>query len=194
MENVSAVVVRHFTIVFATMPTLPEEDAPLVRSSFTSDATWTKLCTTVTTPNDQDFRAYVSLVDDKAWEGVTPIGLANAARKDKVNALVAFIADEQALEGEMPVLVVELDAERAENDEPRTFRCVATELWSVENNLDVGNMGWEDFTYDLRDGVHRGFSSEGLQLGAEAPPMQLDGLNTDEASRMTLPTLERPQE
>jgi hypothetical protein len=54
---------------------------------------------------------------------------------------------------EHPILVVDLF------DEPgRTFRVVPSEMWSVENNLSIANMGFEDFVGAVdRDGVFRGF-------------------------------------
>jgi hypothetical protein len=57
------------------------------------------------------------------------------------------------------VLVVELndDAENAEGEAPRTFRCTASQLGSVNNSA---NMDWEDFEDGMRDGVFRGFEEE----------------------------------
>jgi len=167
-------------------PTLPQEDSPLVRTSFTSDAAWDALCAAIAQPNSDGFRAYVSTVNDKAWEATTPRALANAAKADNVNALVAFIADAEAMEGtDMPVLVVELDAERAETDEPRTFRCIVRELWSVENNLNLANMGWDDFADSLEDGVYRGFGdADGVQQGESAPPMALGAADPGGASTL----------
>jgi len=37
------------------------------------------------------------------------------------------------------------------------FRCIPPELWAVENNLNIANMGWNDFADALdEDGVYRG--------------------------------------
>lgn len=153
-------------------PKLPHEDSPLVRTSFASDAAWDALCKAVVTPNEDEFLANVKPVNDKAWADTTPLALANASREDNVNALVAFIVDDQAMDDkDMPVLVVELDAERVESAEPRTFRCIVRELWSVENNLNLANMDWEDFTDELEDGVFRGYEPAGdVQIGGQASP------------------------
>jgi hypothetical protein len=38
------------------------------------------------------------------------------------------------------------------------FRCIPSELWSVDNNLNIANMDWEDFAGSTgEDGVFRGF-------------------------------------
>jgi hypothetical protein len=69
------------------------------------------------------------------------------------HASVLFVVDEAASEGDFPIQVVDLSPER------RTpFRCVARELWGVDNNLNLANMDWEEFasTTDV-DGIHRGF-------------------------------------
>jgi hypothetical protein len=38
------------------------------------------------------------------------------------------------------------------------FRCIPSELWGVDNNLNISNMDWEDFSGAAgEDGVFRGF-------------------------------------
>jgi hypothetical protein len=38
------------------------------------------------------------------------------------------------------------------------FRCISSELWGVDNNLNISNMDWEDFAGAAgKDGVFRGF-------------------------------------
>jgi hypothetical protein len=69
---------------------------------------------------------------------------------------VLFIADRTSLTSpDHPVLVVDL----ADGSGQRPFRCIAQELWSVDNNLNIANMDWEDFANaaDL-DGLFRSFS------------------------------------
>lgn len=64
-----------------------------------------------------------------------------------------FIADEAAqFLPEHPVLVVDL----ADSRPP--FGCIPAALWSVENNLNIANMDWEEFADHVSaDGVFRGF-------------------------------------
>jgi hypothetical protein len=61
-----------------------------------------------------------------------------------VSGLV-FIADETTLtDPDHPVLVVDLMDFEGRHLEP--FRCIPSELWSVENNLNLANMDWSEFT------------------------------------------------
>ncbi|WP_374224939.1 hypothetical protein [Streptomyces sp. RK62] len=54
---------------------------------------------------------------------------------------------------DLPLLVVDLRRERG-----RCVRVVASELWSIENNLLEANMDFEEFTAAVDDGgVFRGF-------------------------------------
>ena len=40
-----------------------------------------------------------------------------------------------------------------------TFRVVPSEMWSVQNNLTISNMDWEEFTDNVdTDGIFRGFN------------------------------------
>ena len=62
-----------------------------------------------------------------------------------------FVADSVALTlPDHPVLVVDL------LDDRQPFRCILSELWGVENNLNLANLGWEE----CQGGVFRGFSPQ----------------------------------
>jgi Domain of unknown function (DUF6924) len=63
-----------------------------------------------------------------------------------------------------PILVVDLSdtylsvAEFPEIAGRTPFRCIPSELWGVDNNLNIANMDWEDFAGAAgEDGVFRGF-------------------------------------
>jgi hypothetical protein len=99
------------------------------------------------------FRAYVELVDSRRWYGRTPEEI-RAAVPSK-SAQVLFVADDVCLDAtEFPVLVIDLFEDR------QPFRCVVTELWGVDNNLNLANMDWETFAESVDDeGVFRGFTT-----------------------------------
>ncbi|MEO6701722.1 MAG: hypothetical protein ABI140_02000 [Jatrophihabitantaceae bacterium] len=61
----------------------------------------------------------------------------------------------------LPLSVVwVLPAEPDLDEERSPFRVTAAELWSVENNLNLANMDWDDFAGAAdSDGVFRGFGS-----------------------------------
>jgi hypothetical protein len=86
-----------------------------------------------------------------------------AAPVDESGPSVLFIADSVTFATpEHPILVVDLrDKYLSLTEFPeiagRTpFRCIPPALWSVENNLSIANLDWEDFAEDTDDdGVYR---------------------------------------
>jgi hypothetical protein len=69
------------------------------------------------------------------------------------HAAVLFIADRVATEGDFPILVIDLSPEARS-----PFRCIARELWGVDNNLNLADMEWDEFASSTgSDGVVRGF-------------------------------------
>ncbi|ANY08834.1 DUF6924 domain-containing protein [Pseudonocardia sp. HH130630-07] len=99
-------------------------------------------------------------MDDRAYSGSGPAQLRSLLPEDYEEDFL-FVADRTALASDgYPILVVPVpDEDEDEDARPRTeFRVVATELWSVENNLSIANMDWGDFSDNVGDdGVFRGF-------------------------------------
>lgn len=50
-----------------------------------------------------------------------------------------------------------IDLAASKKKKVRSFRALPREVWSVENNLSLGNMEWRDFASALKDGVFEGF-------------------------------------
>ena len=136
------------------MPTLPtSEDSLLVRTDFSDDDAWGEVLSAVETENSDGFRAYVQVVEEPEWEGADWQSLRAAALAAAEHAAVLFVVDEAALAEEHPIQVVDLSEDAME-----PFRCITAELWSVDNNLNLANMDWEDFANNVGDdGVFRGF-------------------------------------
>jgi len=103
--------------------------------------------------SEDGFVANFDIVDDCRFERAGWSALRSAVPANDNGASVLFIADEAALDSpDGPVLVVNL------NDyDVDPFRCIASELWGVENNLNISNMDWEEFAESTVDGVFRGF-------------------------------------
>lgn len=137
------------------MPILPStKNSLLVRTSFVDDESWADVLSVVMTENEDGFRAYVEVIDDPTWSKADWEQVRRAPLATGEQAAVLFIVDNAALEPDYPVLVVDLlDLEH----EP--FRCIASELWGVDNNLNIANMDWEEFA-DMAesDGIFRGFA------------------------------------
>lgn len=109
------------------------------------------LVSTVRTENADGFRAYVQFVDDDRWYGATAEDLRSAIPDNDDGASVLFVADAVTLTtAGYPVMVIDLREGR------QAFRCVAADLWSVDNNLNLSNMDWEEFADDVDEhGVYR---------------------------------------
>jgi hypothetical protein len=136
------------------MAALPiTDDSLLVRTHFGDQAAWQRLQAAALGENEDGFRAYLAVVDDDTLEGASWEQLRAAVLTAAQHASVLFIADEEAMRGSQPLQVVDLSA----RGRP-PFRCVADQLWSVENNLNLANMDWEEFAAAVDgQGVHRGF-------------------------------------
>lgn len=135
-------------------PLPPTPDAIVLRTDYSDDAVWRAVCDAISAPSPGDgFLANVSFVDDRAYEGATPEDLVAGATGSYRTFM--FVVDAIAIGGaEHAVLVIDLA------DQPgRTFRVVPSEMWSVENNLSLANMDFDDFASSVdADGIHRGFA------------------------------------
>lgn len=135
------------------MSRLPDSNLALVvRTDFSDDAGWDRICREIETPVG-DFRAYVSFVNDRVFEGLTPDELLAVARNSGYRTFL-FVVDEEALRSpEHGILVIDLIHEPG-----RTFRTIPSEMWAVENNLSLANMDFSEFAENTgADHVFRGF-------------------------------------
>ena len=139
----------------STMTTLPASmdlHSLVVRTDFSSDAAWADLCSAITAPQG-DFRAMVQFVDDRKHDGLTTDALVELATKDSAQTFIFVVDSETFRRSDHPILVVDL------HERPgRTLRVVPSAMWSVQNNLYLANMDWEEFATSAdADGVFRGF-------------------------------------
>jgi hypothetical protein len=138
------------------MTALPSSPV-LVRTWFGDDGAWAALADEVRTPSDDGFLANITPVDDPAFEGLSVEAL---REKQTAGPIVSFLADETTLtSAEHPVLAVwVLPRQDGDPRDLAPFRVVPAALWSVENNINLANMDWADFTGSAgADGVFRGF-------------------------------------
>ena len=135
-------------------PQLPAGDAALlIRTDFTDTAAWLAVVDAATRENSDGFVANLSVVDDAAWAGASVHDVVSAHAGDKVRT-VAFIFDAAAASDKQlrALLCINLASKKA-----RTFRVLPAQVWSVENNLTLGNLEWRDFASALKGGVFTGF-------------------------------------
>jgi hypothetical protein len=128
------------------------DNTPLFRTGFRDDAAWVALCVAVETPNADGFQAYISLIDDPAFADADPAVLIANSQSAPPHALI-ILADTGAFQApEHPLLCIDWHTGRG-------LRVIASELWSIENNLSIANMDFADFANAAdSDGVFRGFS------------------------------------
>jgi hypothetical protein len=125
---------------------------PLIRTDFTSDAAWQEIVDAVTKPTKDGFVASVSIVDDNDLSGASAEHIA-AKVSDASEHAVLFVVDQMTIShGDHPILCIDLPISG------RSLRVTPAALWSVENNLSLGNMDFEEFSDATDpDGILRGF-------------------------------------
>ena len=131
---------------------IPQDgDAPLIRTDFSNEAAWAALLIATRRPSSEGFLANVQVINDAHLDGASAEQIGSAARGTK--HAVIFIADKFTMLREDQAVLC-LDASAPE----KRFRVIPGELWSVENNLSLANMDFEEFVGAAgADGVFRGF-------------------------------------
>src|SRR5688500_3154658 len=124
----------------------------LVRTCFSDDKQWESLVRDATNPQEP-FVAYFHIVNDPFYRGKEAEDVLAAFPDDYPHPAV-FLADERALsEAGHPCLIVSTAGE-----ERRSFRALARELASLDCNLSIANMDFEEFEEAAGpDAVFRGF-------------------------------------
>ena len=136
---------------------LPKTANPLViRTDFENEQAWKAICDLIRSPNSDSgvaFYAHVEFLEDKDYRGLSKEELLAAAPEGYAHSFF-FVVDGVAVAGrEFPVLVVDLYETRG-----RSFRALPSQVQSIENNLSIANMGFEEFADAVDgDGVFRGF-------------------------------------
>ncbi len=124
----------------------------VIRADFSDQAAWQNVRAAIGAPVGA-YKANLIAIEDRKYDGLTAEGVMSILPKEFRHTFV-FIVDRTTLIGaEHPVLVVDVVEQPG-----RTFRVIPTEMWSVQNNLKLANMDWEDFAGGADpDGVFRGF-------------------------------------
>jgi hypothetical protein len=145
----------------------------LVRSDFASDALWTDLIEQVLAPQielGQEFFADVECISDGRFEGLDPVSVVHHL-PESYNYLFCMVADRHTFEtAELPILIIGFAPSGEISEELRwhpqqvqakdltSFRAVPRTIQSIENNLSLANLDFEDFVRSVAsDGIFRGF-------------------------------------
>jgi hypothetical protein len=137
------------------------DSTPLVRTDFSDDVAWARTVAAVSSPlyvDDElngsgDYEPNITPVDDRCFENLEADDLALAYLDDCVGYVL--LADKTTMSTPEDPTVVYVDM----YDEPgRAFRCAISEIASIEANLSIANMDFEEFADSVGpDGVFRGF-------------------------------------
>ena len=127
--------------------------ALLLRTDFVDDQAWVRLCCAIQEPSKEGFVADLEFVNNTTYEGLTVEEIVKTAANEEARAYVC-VADHVTLtDVEQPILVVDCYGRPGQ-----TFRVIPSAVWSVENNLSIANMDFQDFVGICDDeGVFRGF-------------------------------------
>lgn len=133
-----------------------------MRTDFSDAAAWETLTEAILAPNEMGFQAYVEFIDDPEYDGVT---IEDVLATEKVPNIdfddedaddyftYIFIADKITFtHPEHPIICLDLF------DAPyQHFRLVPSQMPSVENNLSIANMDFEEFADNVDDdGIFHG--------------------------------------
>jgi len=130
------------------------ENALTLRTDFSNQATWDEICAEIRKPvGTFGFLAYVDFLDDVEYENITKVQLLALVPSD-YNHRFVIVADRAAIsQPEHPLLIIDLFEKSA-----REFRAIPSQVQSIENNLSIGNIDFEEFAEAVdEDGIFRGF-------------------------------------
>lgn len=129
----------------------------LLRTSFVDQGRWDSLRAAIETPTPEGFLAGVEVIEQPEYADLTSSQLVALLPAAYQGPTFFLVADSRAVQSpDHPILVVPVPCAAAAAPRPE-FRVIATQLWSVENNLAGANMDWQDFMNSTAAGVFRGF-------------------------------------
>ncbi|MGO4458098.1 hypothetical protein AB4039_12445 [Streptomyces sp. M-16] len=127
----------------------------LVRTDFAHPRAWQELCETVQAPSTDGFLADTATIDDTAYRGLPPEQILQRLPTRPQDRLLAVADTTTCATAGRPVLVIDLLRPLRPL---RSLRVLATELWSIDNNLTLGNMDYHEFLNAAdENGIFRGF-------------------------------------
>jgi len=149
-----------------------EHDPWVIRTDFSNANEWTRICELIAAPQTDmgmKFYAYVRFVGDEKFRGKEARDVV-VALPDEYRAHFCFVVDGQCITNpEHSILVVGFypsdgkSFTRKPRDTPAgdvaTFRALPSQIQSIENNLSIANVDFEEFAKSVGgDGIYRGVS------------------------------------
>ncbi|MCA1007216.1 hypothetical protein LCL87_15940 [Rhodococcus hoagii] len=132
----------------------------LIRTDFSDDTKWREAAAAAMAPGEgenSDFSAYLTCIDNPENDGLSIPDLIERIGDHPPYYL--FIADHTTItDPEHPILAVDTGPEDFGSTRGQTVRVIPSQMWSIENNLSISNMDFDEFVESAdQDGVYRGF-------------------------------------
>lgn len=133
------------------------ENSVVLRTDFSDQAAWEDIGATIREPvGDEGFRAGVDFLDDAAFDGLSKEAVVKLIPRRYAHPIIVIVDRTTVASTGHPVLVIDLAEERG-----RDFRAFPSKVQSIENNLSLANMDFEEFADEVgEDGVFHGFPGE----------------------------------
>ena len=120
---------------------LKTEDPLVVRTDFSNNETWEKIKEAILRPvGEAQLRAYVEFLDDEAYSGLGKTDFLDLPQKGYAHTFLILVDSEAINRTDQAVLVIDLDQEPG-----REFRAIPSQIQSIENNLNIANMDFDEF-------------------------------------------------
>ncbi len=127
--------------------------APVLRTDFSDQAAWEAICDEIQRPSPKGFKAAVTFIDDRAYEGLPKDRLLAAVPENYSHRFMFVVDTATVTTQDHPVLVINLRTHSGNE-----FRAVTSVIHSIENNLSISNMDFKEFAQAAaKTGVFRGF-------------------------------------
>ena len=135
------------------MKNLPfTESALIIRTAFSDQPAWDRMIAAARKPDDP-FIFNMEVIENREYEGAT-VGQLIGALPDEYPHSFMVVVDQVAIsQPGHPMLIVDLLEGKA-----REFRSLPSQVASIDNNLSIANMSFEEFAEAVDEtGVFRGF-------------------------------------
>lgn len=135
------------------MKQIPQtENALVLRTDFSDQTAWEAIGAIIRAPVD-GLLAYVEFLDDVEYRDIDKDRLLALVPKDYHHSFIIVVDRTTISQAGFPLLIVDLY-----DGSGREFRAVPSQIQSIENNLSIANMDFEEFAASVdADGVFRGF-------------------------------------
>jgi hypothetical protein len=139
------------------MKQLPKTANPLViRTDFENQQLWETICDLIRAPvheGSESFYAYVEFLEDSDYRNLTKEELLAIVPRDYDHSFLFVVDGATIADPGFAILTVQVIEPRG-----RSFRAIPSRIQSIENNLSIANMDFEEFEEAVdKDGIFRGF-------------------------------------